>query len=394
MTHSFRPRLRWILAAAIASLAVTSGAQVKPSSENVARAVGVIKNAQGDSVVVVPDSGGEITAVLSASTKILRVPPGEKDLKNAVPLTAQDLQAGDRVLVRGQAAADGHSIAALAVIVMKQGDVSAQREREREDWQKRGVDGLVSAVDPVSGTITISSGGLGAAHKIAVLTTKSTVLRRYAPGSVKFEDAKPAPLEQIKPGDQLRARGRRNADGSEITADEVVSGTFRNIAGTITTVDAAANTVTVQDLIRKAPVVVKVTSDSQVKKLPPEFAQRIAMRLKGAENGASGEQKFAGPPAGAGPAGERGPGGVQSGNGGPNFQRMLSRMPNSALADLLKGEVVMILSTDGIGSDTATAITLLAGVEPILSATSGRAAYTILSPWSLNTSGGEGEGQP
>lgn len=384
---------------AIASVALISVAQVKPATgeAQVARAVGVVKSAQGNSVVVVPDSGSEITAVLSATTKILRVPPGEKDLKNAIPLTAQDLQAGDRVLVRGQGSADGHSIAALAVIVMKQGDVSAKQQRDREDWQKRGVDGLVSAVDPASGTITISSGGLGAARKVVVLTTKGTVLRRYAVASVKFEDAKPAPLDQIKPGDQLRARGSRNADGTELTAEEIVSGTFRNIAGTITAVDAAANTVTVQDVIGKATVVVRVMGDSQLKKLPTEFAQRIAMRLKGAESGATGEQKPATPaglPSGSGPAGIRGPGGMQNGNGAPNFQRMLSRMPNSTLADLKKGETVMILSTDGRGSDQATAITLLAGVEPILSATSSQAALTILSPWSLNASGGEGEGQP
>jgi hypothetical protein len=399
MVHWFGHRVRWIVAVAIAGSALMSGAQVKPATgeAQVARAVGVVKSAQGNSLVVVPDSGGEITAVLSGSTKILRVPPGEKDLKNAIPLTAQDLQVGDRVLVRGQASADGHSIAALAVIVMKQGDVSAKRQREREDWQKRGVDGLVSAVDPASGTITISTGGLGATHKVAVLTTKSTVLRRYAPASVRFEDAKPAPLDQIKPGDQLRTRGTRSADGSEVTAEEVVSGTFRNIAGTITALDAAANTLTVQDLIRKAPVVVRITGDSQMKKLPPEFAQRIAMRLKGAEGGAPGEQNAAsagGPTSGSGPSGARGLGGMQNGNGAPNFQRMLSRMPSSALADLQKGEAVMILSTDGTGSGTATAITLLAGVEPILSATSSQAASTILSPWSLNASGGEGEGQP
>ncbi len=389
MAPLFRLHSVWLLALVIADVLVCTAAQVQPGTSQVSRAVGVIKSVQVDSLVVSPDSGSEITATLSATTKILRVPPGEKDLKNAVPLTASDLQAGDRVLVRGQASADGHSIAALAVIVMKQGDVSAKRERDREDWQKRGVDGVVSAVDLTSGTINISSGGFGTTHKVAVLTTKSTVLRRYAPDSVKFEDAKAAPLEQIKPGDQLRARGARNADGSEFTADEVVSGTFRNIAGTITAVDVGTNTVTVLDLIRKVPVVVKITSDSQMKKLPPEFAQRMAMRLKGTASGASGEQKPAGPPEGDGPPDMRGPG-----NGAPNFQRMLSRMPSSTLADLQKGDVVMILSTDGTGSEAATAITLLAGVEPILSATSNRAVYTILSPWSLNTAGGEGEGQP
>jgi hypothetical protein len=385
--------------AAVLTFAETGSAQAKPAAEDaqVARAVGTIKSAGSDSIVVTADAGGEITASLSASTKILRVPPGEKDLKNAVTLVAQDLQPGDRVLVRGRGSADGHSIAALAVIVMKQGDVSAKQEREREDWQKRGVGGLVSTVDPVSGTITISTGGFGATRKIAVVTAKSTVLRRYAPNSVKFDDAKPAPIDQIKVGDQLRARGTRNADGGELTAEEVVSGTFRNIAGTISAIDTAANTMTVEDSIRKASVVVKVTSDSQMKKLPQEFAQRIAIRLKGAENGAPGAQATAapsGPPFGAGRSGIRAPGGMANGNGAPDFQRLLSRMPNSTLADLQKGEAVMIVSTDGADTETVTAITMLAGVEAILTATSGRSASTILSPWSLSTSGGEGEGQP
>jgi hypothetical protein len=398
MPHFFCRRVSRIVALVSLGLAVFCAAQVKPTAGDaqVARVVGVIKSAQGDSVVVTPDSGGEITATLSPGTKIIRVPPGEKDLKNAVPLTAQDLQAGDRVLVRGQASADGHAIAALGIIVMKQGDVSAKQQREREDWQKRGIDGLVSTVDVGNGTITISTGGLGATQKVAVLTSRKTVLRRYAAGSVKFEDAKPAPLDQIKPGDQLRARGTKNSDASELTAEEVVSGTFRNIKGTVSAIDVAANTLTVEDLIRKAPVVVKVAADTQLKKLPPEIAQRIAMRLKGAgsDNGARQNASAEGSaPSGNGSPGMRGNGGMQGGNGASNLQRMMSRMPNSTLADLQKGDVVMLLSTDG-GGDSVTAITLLAGVEPILTATSSQAASTILSPWSLSASASEGESQP
>ena len=258
-------------------------AQGKPAASGdaqIARAVGTIRNIQGDSITLVPDSGGEVIAKLAAITKILRVPPGEKDLKNAVPLQAQDLQAGDRVLVRGPGSLDGRSIAALAVIVMKQGDLSAKQQRDREDWQKRGVGGLVTAVDTGSGSVTISSSGFGAKQSIAVHASKDTVLRRYAANSVKFDDARPAPLDQIKPGDQLRARGTRSADGAELKAEEIVSGTFRNIAGIIMAVDPAAGTMTVQDAILKSKVVVKISSDSQLKKLSAEMAQRIAMRLK------------------------------------------------------------------------------------------------------------------
>src|SRR5262249_20746522 len=230
-----------------------------------------------------------------------------------------------------------------------------RQARDRDDWQKRGVGGLVSAVDNGAGTITISVGGFGGNHNVAIHTTKDTVARRYAAGSVKFDEAKSAPLDQIKPGDQLRARGTKNADGSELTAEEIVSGTFRNIAGTVTSVDPTSNSMTVQDAIAKKSVVVKLTPDSQMKKLPPEMAQRIAMRLKGgagqggdANNGNGGNQTPQSQSSGGGFS--RGQGGTQGtggqsggGNGPPDLQRFLSRLPESKLADLQKGDAVMIV---------------------------------------------------
>lgn len=359
-----------------------------PADAALARAIGTIKSLQAGSLVVASDSGGDVSAQITDSTKIVRVAPGQKDLQNAAPLQAQDLQTGDRVLVSGRTAADGHSIAALRVVVMKQADVSAKHQHERDDWQKRGVGGLVTAVDSATGAITISAGAMGAATDITVRTTKSTVLRRYAAGSIKFDDATPAPLDQIKAGDQLRARGNRTGD--EVEAEEVVSGTFRNIAGTVTTVDTQAGTMTVQDAILKKPVVVKVSSDSQMKTLPPEMAQRIAMRLKGGPNGQGSGT------AGAGAGGQSpramGPGGAGPGSGGaPDLQRFLGRLPNSTLADLHKGDAVMLVSTDGSESGEVTAITLLAGVEPILTASPNRNSM-MLWPWSLGGQGAEGEG--
>jgi len=373
----------------------------------IAKAVGTIKNIQGDSITVAAESGGEVTAKLTGSTKILRVPPGEKDLKNATALQVQDLQPGDRVLVRGQASTngDGHTIVALAVIVMKQADVAAKQQHDRDDWQKRGTGGLVTKVDAAAGTITISSSGIGANRSIAVHIAKDTVLRRYAPGSVKFDDAKPAPVDQIKAGDQLRARGTRSPDGGEVAAEEVVTGAFRNIAGTIKAIDGSSNTMTVQDAISRSAVVVKASPDSQMKKLPPEMAQRIAMRFKGAAGGGTEDQPGANGQSSSGqdmreqgararPGTEsqaaRGPGAGPGGNGPPDLQRMVSRLPNSTLADLQKGDAVMIVATEGSSPDSVTAITLLAGVEAILTAAPSRSS-TLLSPWSLGASAGEGD---
>ena len=236
-------------------------------------------------------------------------------------------------------------------------------------------------------------------------------MRRYAPGSINFADAQPAPLGQIKPGDQLRARGQRSADGSELTAQEIVSGSFRNIAGRVSSVDAAANQITVMDLLTKKPVVVSLTSNSEVRKLPAMMAQMIAMRLKGGAPGApagAGSQAAAGAgQAGSGPPSTQasagrtsqspgagsgaGPGGWRGGGGAPpDFQQMLHRLPVATVSDLNKGDAVMIVSTEGTTGDGVTAITLLAGVEPILTAPASSQAM-LLSPWSLGgpTEGGD-----
>ncbi len=371
---------------AAASIALVAQAQFGDTAPNspVARRVGVIKAIQDNTVTLTQDSGGDIPVTLDPSTKILRVAPGQIDLKTAAPLQPSDLRPGDRLVIRGQASPSG-AVVAKSVIVMKNEDVAARQQHDRDDWQKRGVGGLVKTVDSASGDITITTGGIatGAAPQVIIHTNHGTIARRYAAGSVNFDDAKPAPLDQIKPGDQLRARGQRRTDSTEWMADEIVSGTFRNIAGTVSAIDVVNKSLTVQDAIAKTSVVVKITSDSQVKKLPAEMAQRIATRLKG------GTSSTTPPPSGAAGASPQ-MGSHEGGNGAPDVQRLLARLPSSPLTDLQKGDAVMIVSTADT-SGTVTAITLLAGVDTILRSGSSQAASTLLSPWSLSGSGGEGD---
>ncbi len=399
----------FVLAVLAASLFIGSSvAQSAPAADSVPRAVGAIKAITDSGLTLTSDTGEEIHVTLQDSTRILRVAPGEKDLKNAQPLQKQDLQVGDRVLVRGKASPDVHSLTAGAVIVMKQADLAAKQEQDRDDWQKRGVGGLVTAVDPATGTVTISMTSFNGSKNVTIHTAKNTILRRYAPNSVKFDDARIAPLDQIKVGDQLRARGTRNTDATELAAEEVVSGTFRNLAGTVTHVDSAANTLTLKDVLSKQSVVVKVTGDALLRKLPAEFAQRIAMRLKaaaadgipGAASAVGSESANAGPhkqpsadlpgAPGGGPGGGMGAGR----RGPPDIQQILSRMPAATLADLQKGDAVMIVSTQGSASGEVNAITLLAGVEPILTASPGATQALMLSPWSLSSAGAEAAANP
>jgi hypothetical protein len=392
------------------ALQASSAAPGAPQAQAaVAQSVGSVKAINGNVLTLTLDAGNDVTVNVTDTTKMVQVAPGQKDLKTATPIHVSDLQVGDRIIVRSRAADDPKSITALGIIAMKRADVDAKKTQDRDDWQKHGVGGLVKEVDAAAGTITISAPAVaGASKTIVIHTTKATILRRYAPDSVKFDEAKAAPIEQIKAGDQLRARGEKSADGDEFTAAEIVSGTFRNIAGTITSVDVAAKTINVNDLISKKAMIVKVSDESQLKKLSPEMALRIAMRLRGGGAGAGGAAG-AGAATGGGAAGSSNAGsaseasaggnapaggaqrGGGSGSGGagagarPDFQQMVNRLPATAITDFQKGDAVLVVSTQGTDAGV-TAITLLGGVEAILAAApagvSGGQAMT-LSPWSL-----------
>jgi hypothetical protein len=360
-------------------------APAAPASTPVAlKPVGVVKAISGNVITLATDAGPTINVVVQNSARLARISPGQKDLKDAAPIQLQNVQVGDRILARGKPSDDGKSVEASSIVLMKESDVAAKQERDQEDWQKRGVGGLVSKVDPASGTITVAAPVIGDAKPVTIHVSKSTIIRRYSPDSVKFDDAKPATIDQVNVGDQLRARGVRSADGTELAADEVVSGAFRNVAGLVISTDAASSTVTVMDLASKKPLTLRVTADSQLHKLPPMVAQRIASRLRGGSPDGANPGSGGGPSANTGQsAPERTAGGARPG-GSPDFQQMLKRMPAVTIADLQKGDAVMIVTTQGSATTQPTAITLLSGVEPILSASpnSNRAAM-LLSPWNL-----------
>jgi hypothetical protein len=393
--------MKRVIAAALAVAFVGTGSatslgQQQGSAEpaapgSVARRIGSIQAIAGGNIRLTPDSGPQINVTVDPATQILRVAPGEKNLKNATRLKFEDLQVGDRILVAGKPGSDGQSIAASSVVAMKHSDVEARQQHEREDWQKRGLGGLVHAVEPASGTITISISGFTDNKTVIVHTSKDTVIRRYAPDSVKFDEAKLSTLEEIKPDDQLRARGNRSDDGSELTASEIVSGTFRNLVGTINSVDASTGTLSVQDLLTKKPLQVKVAAESQLRKLPAPAAQHIAMRLKGTPGTETTVGSASSAPGASGSEG--GTEGRSPSRGAPDFQQMLGRLPAASLADLQKGDAVMIVSTEGTALSGGTVITLLSGVEPILQAAPTASQATMLTPWSLSAPTGDAANQ-
>lgn len=388
-------RLRGLPLICAAALAAAAPAFAHPGpqvSSSIGKAVGTIKTIAGNKISLAPDSGEPIAVEVQENARLLRIAPGEKDLKQAAPMQLTDLQPGDRILVRGLLGVDGKTILASSVIAIKEADIAQKQTSEREQWRTHGIGGLVKSVDAAAGTIAVATSS-GSAAPVTIHVTKSTIIRRYAKDSVKFDDAKLGALDQVKPGDQLRARGTRSADGAEFSADEIVSGSFRNIAGTVSSVNADGKSATVMDLATKKSVTVNFTTESQMRKLSPEVAERLAARMKAksarGEHGGNAESVPARPPAGNTSPGVEGREGRRPG-GSADLQQALSRMPAVTLADLQKGEAVMIVATEGSSDSAVTAITLLAGVEPILQATSKGGEAMTLSPWSLGGGGGEG----
>lgn len=379
----------------------SNGPEQATQQPNPSRAVGVIKTISGSTIALTQDSGSDINVLLQDSTRLVRIPPGEKSLKNAIPIQVQELQAGDRILVYGKPTEDTKSLNASTIVVMKQTDVAAKQAQDREDWQKRGLGGVVTTVDATHGSLVISQPSPGTKKEITIRTTKGTVVRRYAPDSVNPEDAKLAPLSDATVGDQVLARGGRNADGSEMVAEEILFGSFGSIDCTVVAADPAGNTITVLDLASKKPVAVKVTSQSLLRRLPEPMAQRIAAYLKGGAGGVPGASGNQAPPSNTNAPPSPSPQGGSAGtgehahmHGPPDIQQMVQRAPPFNIAELKKGDALMILFSKQAGvSGGVTAIQLVAGVEPILQASPKGGQGMILSPWSLGGGGGEAESQ-
>jgi hypothetical protein len=361
-----------------------------------ARFVGTVTAINGNTITVKTDAGDSKQVEVPATAVMKRLAPGQKDLSAAETIQLTDLASGDRVLVKLDPNATGATPQALQLIAMKQTDIAQKQQQERDEWQRNGTGGLVKSVDPAAGVIMVTTGAGPTAKVVTVHITKTTALKRYAANSVRFSDAQPGPLDLVHVGDQFQVLGEKNADGSEITAREVVSGSFRNISGVVASIDTAASTLTVKDLVTKKNVAVHITPDAEMRRLPDMMAKMIAARLKGGAATPGGTTMPAraqgdGAATSASAGGEQngGVGAGQQRRGGGSLGQVLDRAPAVKLGDLQKGEAVMLVSTEG--TTDVTAIKLLAGVEPLLE--SPDASRDLLANWSMGSGGAEAAAQ-
>ncbi len=374
-----------------------SGAQGTDTGITPNGAIGEVKaiDVAGKQLIIRTDAGSLVTVQLGEKTVYMRLAPGAKDLTNATTVALSDVGEGDRVWARGKVSDDLKSVPATALIIMTKGDIAKKQEEERAEWRQRGILGEIKSVNLESKEITISTRTMSGMQEVIIPVTEKVELRRYAPDSIRFADAKVASFEDLKVGDQLRALGERNPEGTRFIPEKVVTGAFRTVAGTVMAVNAEASEIVIQDLQTKQQLTVVIRQDAVLRKFPAA-GEMGGMMMRGP--GGPGGGPSGGRPSGA--VGERriqgsGPGGPGGGMraGGFNIQDMLERLPIIPLADVQTGDTIIVSSTKGVDPNRLTAITLVSGADTLLNMVAARQSQQTGGP-GTGAAAGMGSGIP
>ncbi len=301
-----------------------------PAPESV---LGEITAVRADALTLRTDAGAEVVLATEATTAVLRSRPGATSLGDAEPMARSEVAVGDRVLARGRRSADG-TLAATRLVVMTSGDLARKREAEQAEWRRRGRSGVVTGIDAASRELTVRlRGGEDGAQAAVVVRTggRSVVFRRYAPDSVRFADARPSSFQELAVGDQVRLLAERDADGA-LVAEQVVSGAFRTLRGTVRRVDAPRRELQVETQPNGEPptaVTVTVGADARLVRLPPELLRRSSEDARSRRAG--GEE-------------------------------IVDQLPTTPLAQIAPGEQVAVVGTRSADVSRLTAIKVVAGL--------------------------------
>ena len=319
--------------------------------------------------VTVATKSGPVEVAFTGQTAFKKVSAVNPDFKTAADASVGDIGVGDKLTVTGILAADGKSMPARTVYFITKADIAAKNAAETQEWRRRGIAGKVTNVNTETGQLTIEVRGLMGSTNSVITPKQGASFLKYAPDSVRFDEAVPSSLAEVKPGDMLRALGDKSADGTSFAAERVITGAFQTVAGTVTAVDAQKNEVVIKNLQNNKEMTVAIGSGTIIKRFPQELAERLAGAQMMAAGGARpvGGARPAGGGQGARPAGAGGgqPGG-RPGMGGPGIDEMIDRFPDITISELTVGDMIAFSSSKNGDASRAKAIKILAGVEPFL----------------------------
>jgi hypothetical protein len=350
----------------------------KPARQRVLGEVTAV-DASANGLTVKTDAGETVNVTTDAKTTIRRLPQGETSLDKATTATFADVHVGDRVLAVGVGTSGG--VARQLILTTRA--IASAAGQGRDDGRR--LFGRVASVDASKKLIVVETRGrAGAAQTVNVDASNGARLLHYAPDSSRAADAQPASFADIRVGDQLRATGERAADGASFKAEEIIAGSFTRVGGQVVSVDAARNELTLKNEQTGQTFRVQIGQRTTLRRVTPEFiktvteraeqmrAQREARRAEGggqsadANGGAGGGRpegrgRGAGRGEGGGRGEGRGGGGWRGGGGGGGGQNMFDSLPAITLAELKKGDSVMITATPGADASTVTAVSVVTG---------------------------------
>lgn len=324
--------------------------------------------ALGDKMATISTKTGTVSIVFTDKTVFKKVSAVNPDYKAAADGSAADIGVGDKLTVTGFPSTDGKSMPARTVYFITKADIAGKNAKEAEEWRRRGVAGKVTAVNTQTGQLTIEVRGLVGSTNTVLTPKDGAQFLKYAPDSIRFDEAVASSLSDIKTGDMLRALGDKSADGTSFAAERIITGAFQTIAGTVTSIDAANNEIVIKNLQNNKPMTVAISDFTVIKKFPQEMAERLAGGQMGGGRPMGGGNVQVRPVTPGGQGGAPGTGGPRpmGGPGGNSIDDMIERFPTIAAKDLAPGDMIAFSSSKNGNTEKVRAIKVLAGVEPFI----------------------------
>jgi hypothetical protein len=192
-----------------------------------------------DKKIVIKTKDAQLNVELTAKTEFKRVAAEKPSIASATPAALTDVAVGDKVIVSGFFGEDKSKLPARTVYLMSQSDIAQRNAKNAQRWTVRGISGKVVNVNPTVGQIAVEVRSLMGNSTTMISLKDGATFKRYAPNSVKYSEAVPSSIGEIKAGDMLRAVGDKSPDGLSFLAEEVLTGAFQTIAGTVKSIDTA-----------------------------------------------------------------------------------------------------------------------------------------------------------
>ena len=344
-------------------------AATSQTSSTQSRVVGEVTavDKTANQVTIKSDAGESITIVTNQASSVLRLPAGETSAQKATKITIADIGIGDRLFARGNVAEGGKSVAANQVVVTgAAAAVAAPQEpgRPRGEARNRGLNGRITAINTDKKEISVQSRSREGIGTITIQASDGTRFFRYAPDSLDIKNASRSSFAALKVGDQLRALGETNEDGTRFTAEEIISGLMGRTGGQVTAVNPAANEITIKNNQTGQTVTVAVGSHSELRRVSAEDAAAFEANRpagQGRQGRPDSATSGAAQPDRPREPRERPAGEERRPRAGRGFQEMIAGSPAIKVSDLKKGDTVFVSGTQGADPSHLTAIMLVTG---------------------------------